>query len=433
MQVRWRLTGEHRADAGGWEPVGLGSCQQRSQGDGVGANPGALRIGKADDVVHHRLGAKGKDVAWNVLSGLAIGRTAEQPATRRFHQLHVFREAVEKRDVDAFEIVADRRHWAAAGDGLGHELPVRFRFGDAQRIHGHASAGRATSGRWGLCRLPTMAVCPNTRSVSSAGCAGLRSAAGSPCSVCVRARSPARGSQQMRAGSIAHGSAGDRQMGPRTPLGHASIWLVVVRKITSGVPPPEEREPAVWQQWLGVADHGPRGLLEVAEAASAGATLPGLETFAEDDRALWDAFVARLSDPNSRWDWRRRDSRREAALGLATRCDAAELWESLRLGDPLVATRESLGGTVVTGNITALPARTVLEITLDQLACRLREQTAVEGFPGYPRDLPAAAASAPLLRGRVAATQVTRGEGLVVTIGDAVVRQAARLGLRITL
>jgi hypothetical protein len=200
-----------------------------------------------------------------------------------------------------------------------------------------------------------------------------------------------------------------------------------------GVPPCEERQPAVWQQWLGVADHGPRGLLEVAEAASVGATLPGLEAFAEDDRASRDAFAARLSDPNSRWDWRRRDSRREAALGLATRCDAAELWESLRLGDPLVATRESFGGTVVTGNITALPARTVLEITLDQLACRLREQTAVEGFPGYPRDLPPAAASAPLLRGRVTATRVMPSERLVVTIGDAVVRQAARLGLRVTL
>jgi len=43
--------------------------------------------------------------------------------------------------------------------------------------------------------------------------------------------------------------------------------------------------------------------------------------------------------------------------------------------------RESFGGTVVTGIITALPSRTVLEIMLDQLACRLREQTAVEVSP----------------------------------------------------
>ncbi len=181
------------------------------------------------------------------------------------------------------------------------------------------------------------------------------------------------------------------------------------------------------------AGRGPRGLLELATAVSAGNALPGLEAFVEDDRASWDALVARMRDASSRWDWRRKDNRREAALGLATRCDAAELWESLRLGDPLVATRESFGGTVVSGIVTALPSRSVMEVTLDQLACRLREQTAVEGFPGYPPDLPPASASAPLLRGSVTAARVTVGERLVVTIGDAIVRQGARIGLRVTL
>ncbi len=199
-----------------------------------------------------------------------------------------------------------------------------------------------------------------------------------------------------------------------------------------GVPPIHEREPAVWRQWLGIGDRGPRGLLEVAAIVSAGSTLPGLEAVAEDDRLSWDAFIARVADPKSRWDWRRRDSRREAALGLASRCDAAELYESLRLGDPLVATRESFGGTVVSGTLTALPSRTVVEVTLDQLACRLREQTAVEGFSGYPRDLPPALASAPLVRGRVTATRVTTDERLVVTIGDAILR-SVRTGQRITL
>jgi hypothetical protein len=199
-----------------------------------------------------------------------------------------------------------------------------------------------------------------------------------------------------------------------------------------GVPPVHECEIAVWRQWLGVADRGPRGLLELAAIVSNGTTLPGLEAVAEDDRAAWDAFVARVSDPKSRWDWRRRDNRREAALGLASRCDAAELWESLRLGDPLVATRESFSGKVVSGIVTALPSRSVVEVTLDQLACRLREQTAVEGFAGYPRDLPPALASAPLVRGRVSAIMVTANEKLVVTIGDAILR-SIRIGQRITL
>ena len=154
---------------------------------------------------------------------------------------------------------------------------------------------------------------------------------------------------------------------------------------------------AVWRGWLGVADPGPRGLLELAASVSTGTTLPGLDALSEEDGVSWDAFLARMTDPTSRWDWRRRDSRREAALGLASRCDAAELYESLRMGDPLVAIRESFGGTVVSGVITALPSRSILEVTLDQLTCRLRERTAVEGFAGYPRDLPPALTATPLV------------------------------------
>jgi hypothetical protein len=201
-----------------------------------------------------------------------------------------------------------------------------------------------------------------------------------------------------------------------------------------GVPPTRERRVEVWRQWLGVRDQGPRGLLEMAAAVAAGQTLPGLDAFAEDDQRSWEAFRTRLADPSARWDWRARDSRREAALGLATRCDAAELYESLRLGDPLVATRESFSGTVVTGVVTAVQGRSLVELTLDQLACRLREQTEVEGFPGFPRDLPPAGSRTPLLHGRVAATRVTPDEHLVISIGDAIVRPGpARTGQRLSL
>ena len=200
------------------------------------------------------------------------------------------------------------------------------------------------------------------------------------------------------------------------------------------VPPTRERQVELWRQSLGGADHGSRGLLEMAAAVSSGQTLPGLEAFVEDDQRSWEAFKTRLADPSSRWDWRTRDSRREAALGLATRCDAAELYESLRLGDPLVATRESFGGTLVTGVITAVQGRSLVELTLDHLACRLREQTEVEGFPGFPRDLPPAGSRAPLLHGRVTATRVTPDERLVIAIGDANVRPGpARAGQRLTL
>jgi hypothetical protein len=109
------------------------------------------------------------------------------------------------------------------------------------------------------------------------------------------------------------------------------------------------------------------------------------------------------------------------------------LYESLRLGDPLVATRESFSGTVVSGIVTAVSARTMVEVTLDHLACRLRHDAAVEGFTGYPRNVPASNGRGPWLHGRVASTQVTSDERLVITIGDAVVRPGpAHVGQRVT-
>ncbi len=203
-----------------------------------------------------------------------------------------------------------------------------------------------------------------------------------------------------------------------------------------GVPPAHEQQLGVWRQWLGVTDTGPRGLLRLAAMVSAGQPLPGLEAFGEDDRRSWEYFVGRIGDPKTGWDWRARDNRREAALGLATRCDAAELYQSLSLADPFVAVRESFSATVVTGVVSALPAKGSIVLTLDRLLCRLRQDTEVEGYPTLPR-----AARTGLkqergmrLRGRIAATQVTGDERLVVTIEEVVVRQGAvRLGQRLTL
>src|SRR5207245_3843342 len=66
--------------------------------------------------------------------------------------------------------------------------------------------------------------------------------------------------------------------------------------------------------------------------------------------------------------------------------------------------------------------------------CRLRENVAIEGFLGFPRDVPPADGRGPWLHGRMAATRVTADERLVVTITDAVVRPGpARIGQRVTL
>jgi hypothetical protein len=199
-----------------------------------------------------------------------------------------------------------------------------------------------------------------------------------------------------------------------------------------GVLPSDERQPSVLRRWLHVVDPGPRGLLELANLVASGETLPGLETFAEDDRRSWEYFRARVLDPANPWDWRTRDNRREAALGLATRNDAAELYASLRLADPLVAQREAFGGMVVSGVVHSLLGDDVIEVTLDRLVCRLRVDTAVEGYPGDPGAVPTRA-GLPWLRGRVVATRVTADERLVLTLNQVQVRGSLRRGQRLTL
>jgi hypothetical protein len=201
-----------------------------------------------------------------------------------------------------------------------------------------------------------------------------------------------------------------------------------------GVPPVDDQVLALWRRWLGVVDPGPGGLLALSQTVSSGTTLPGLEAFAELDRRSWEYFVARVSDATAPWDWRSRDNRREAALGLATRSDATELYESLCLADPLLATRESFGGTVVSGVVTALPAQGRVDLTLDRLVCRLREDAPVEAYYGFPRDVPPAGRSY-AFRGRVMATRVSPDERLVLTVGDVsaragVVQPGARLSVR---
>jgi hypothetical protein len=196
--------------------------------------------------------------------------------------------------------------------------------------------------------------------------------------------------------------------------------------------PTRRRRTGTWRQWLHVADSGPLGLLELADLVASCTTLVGLETFAEDDRRSWQYFRSRVVDRVTPWDWRARDNRREAALGLATRSDAAELYESLRLADPLVAAREAFGGSVVSGVVRRVLPDAVIEVTLDRLVCRLRADTAVEGYPGDPGAVPLQT-RLPFLRGRVAKTRVTTKEQLVLTLSQVQVRGSLRRGQRLTL
>src|SRR5690606_6122405 len=114
-----------------------------------------------------------------------------------------------------------------------------------------------------------------------------------------------------------------------------------------GTSPEAERDLGTWLHWFDIDDAGPVALLRLARATTTGPALPGLLDCAGADSRSWDAFTKRLR----KQDWRRPDSRTDAALGLATRSDAAELFDSLILGDPLAAVAASFAGSVVCGTV----------------------------------------------------------------------------------
>lgn len=191
-----------------------------------------------------------------------------------------------------------------------------------------------------------------------------------------------------------------------------------------GTLPSAEREIGSWLSWLAVPGNGPEALLALAELVSAGPTLPGLDVARDADARSWAYFLDRQ---NRGRGWRRADSRTEAALGLATRTDAAELFDSLRLRDPLVAVREGFAGNLVTGVVTDCPERGPIVVESDQSICRLRTDTEVQGWRGNPADVAHNGGNGAPLRisGRLAAVTVSPAQSLRLVIEDAMVRAGA--------
>jgi len=149
----------------------------------------------------------------------------------------------------------------------------------------------------------------------------------------------------------------------------------------TGEAPRAERHPETWLAWHHLSTNTTPGtatgqdLLHLAHLVTAGTALPGLDHSAAGDERSWKYHLDRLAGG---WNFRRPDTRTKAALGLATRCDAAELYESQRLDDPLIADRARFDGTIVTGVLTWINDRTA-ELTADRLPCRLRSGTTIEG------------------------------------------------------
>jgi hypothetical protein len=181
-----------------------------------------------------------------------------------------------------------------------------------------------------------------------------------------------------------------------------------------GAPPAADRHLDTWRHWLNVspaAEHG-EALLALAETVAAGESLPGLEAGAQADERSWEYHLTRLTGG---WDFRRHDTRTEAALGLATRCDATELFASQVLDDPLVADRARFEGSVITGRFTWLQDGEA-EVVADRLVCRLRVDAVVEGWAGQGSAVGSGRGTA--LRATVTGTRMSSAGELVLTLTD---------------
>lgn len=204
---------------------------------------------------------------------------------------------------------------------------------------------------------------------------------------------------------------------PGTGAVHAVIDAARSRW-TVGEAPAAERHLATWRTWLNVTTEGVEALLDLARHTSGGRVLPGLLDMAEADTRSWDFHLARIAGG---WDWRTTDTRRDAALGLATRSHAAELYDSLRLGDPLVASRAAHSGRVVQGVVT-LHDDDHLVIEATRAISRLRTGEEVSGWLGGPENTDDDAPAIVLRSGRVQATTMSTSAVLTITLADTVCR-----------
>lgn len=187
---------------------------------------------------------------------------------------------------------------------------------------------------------------------------------------------------------------------------------------TLGVSRELESDVDLWATWLNVSGNGAGLLLGLAREVAHGATLPGLLDVHEQDGGSWRWLRDHAST------WHLADGRGQAALGLTTRCDAADLYASLLLDDPLAAARATYSGEVVTGEVVATGP---ILVRADRPLSRLRAGADVDTWPGEAHQVARTA-----LSGRITATAVDPTGALFLTLSGTG-RQSAEVGSRITL
>lgn len=156
----------------------------------------------------------------------------------------------------------------------------------------------------------------------------------------------------------------------------------------TGQPPAAENHASTWRTWLGITDEKITGIHTLLNHVTHGHPLPGLAPTADDDHRAWRRAHQAYADG---LDWHRPDTPAQAALGLRARCDAAERYAAVLLGDPTYRARAVHTGHVITGTVQAAP-RTPGRLTIrcDRLDARARPGDSLIGWTGTPAQ-PAAA------------------------------------------
>lgn len=176
-----------------------------------------------------------------------------------------------------------------------------------------------------------------------------------------------------------------------------------------GQAPKAERDPATWRRWFHVPGDTLASTLTLLGHATEGEPLAGLIPLAEDDTYTWTRAATDYSEGR---DWRTAESIARAALGLRSRCDAADLYAAALMGDPLHRLAGVHSGHVTVGTASAIEgARKTLTVTSDRLDSRLRAGDSVHGRNGGARS------QEPVFTGTVRESTVCAGQLVVLIDG----------------
>lgn len=168
-----------------------------------------------------------------------------------------------------------------------------------------------------------------------------------------------------------------------------------------------------WRAALSVPN-GVSGLHAWHRAVTGGLLLPGLDALREDDDWQLEVMQEAVREQRS---WDRPETLHLAAARLASRCDAADLYEAALLADPLWRGRGVHTGFVCHGETVVGAGQHANRVTVraGRLDTRLKAGAAVTGWAGEP--MTAMPDAENRFSGEVFATAVGEDGALTVTIG----------------